>query len=87
MSQVLQDPLEAGREAASRGAWPEAYEHLLAADDGKLTGHDLELLSHAALWTGHLSASIEYAERAYAYVQKPFDHEELLAEIERALGS
>jgi class 3 adenylate cyclase len=66
VSQVLQDPLEAGREAASRGAWPEAYELLLAADDGKLTGHDLELLSHAALWTGHLSASIEYAERAYA---------------------
>jgi class 3 adenylate cyclase len=65
VSQVLQDPLEAGREAASRGAWPEAYELLLAADDGKLIGQDLELLSHAALWTGHLSASIEYAERAY----------------------
>jgi CheY-like chemotaxis protein len=27
------------------------------------------------------------ASGAYAYVQKPFDHEELLAEIERALGS
>jgi class 3 adenylate cyclase len=68
MSQVLQDPLEAGREAAGRGAWPEAYELLLAAEKngGELTGHDFELLSHAALWTGHLSASIEYAERAYA---------------------
>ena len=66
MSQVLQDPLEAGREAAGRGAWPEAYELLVVADqNGNLTGSDLELLSHAALWTGHLSASIEYAERAY----------------------
>jgi class 3 adenylate cyclase len=67
MSQVVQDPLEAGREAARRGAWQEAYEHLNAADqDGALTGDDLELLAHAALWTGHLGASIEYAERAHA---------------------
>src|SRR5215217_4982313 len=67
VSQVLQDPLEAGREAASRGAWPEAYELLIAADKHgtTLTGGDLELLSHAAMWTGHLTASIEYAERAY----------------------
>ena len=67
MSQVLQDPLEAGREAAGRGAWPEAYELLIAADKNgtTLTGGDLELLSHAAMWTGHLTASIEYAERAY----------------------
>jgi class 3 adenylate cyclase len=68
MSQVVQDPLDAGREAARRGAWPEAYEHLSAADKdgGVLTGADLELLSQAALWTGHLGASIEFAERAYA---------------------
>jgi len=67
VSQVLKDPLEAGREAAERGAWPEAYELLIAADkNGTLTGSDLELLSHAAMWTGHLTASIEYAERAYA---------------------
>ena len=67
MSQVVQNPLEAGRDAANRGAWQEAYEFLTAADqDGALTGNDLELLSHAALWTGHLSAAIEYAERAYA---------------------
>jgi class 3 adenylate cyclase len=39
----------------------------VAADrNGSLAGSDLELLSHAALWTGHLGASIEYAERAYA---------------------
>jgi class 3 adenylate cyclase/predicted negative regulator of RcsB-dependent stress response len=67
MSQVVQNPLEAGREAARRGAWQEAYEHLNAADqDGALGGDDLELLAHAALWTGHLGASIEFAERAYA---------------------
>ncbi|HEY3068720.1 MAG TPA: tetratricopeptide repeat protein [Gaiellaceae bacterium] len=66
MSQVVQNPLEAGREAARRGAWQEAYAQLSAADqDGALTGEDLELLANAALWTGHLGASIEYAERAY----------------------
>jgi class 3 adenylate cyclase len=66
MSQVVQDPLEAGREAALRGAWQVAYEQLSAADkNGALGGDDLELLSHAALWTGHLGASIELAERAY----------------------
>jgi class 3 adenylate cyclase len=67
VSQILQNPLEAGREAAARGAWPEAYDLLVAADkNGALTGSDLELLSHAAMWTGHLTASIEFAERAYA---------------------
>src|ERR671931_203395 len=67
MSQVAQDPRDAGREAARRGAWGEAYEHLSAADkDGALDGEELELLAQAALWTGHLGASIEFAERAYA---------------------
>jgi class 3 adenylate cyclase len=67
MSQVVQDPSEAGRDAAARGAWQEAYDHLSAADrNGVLDGADLETLSHAALWTGHLGASIEFAERAYA---------------------
>jgi class 3 adenylate cyclase len=67
MSQVVQDPRDAGREAARRGAWQEAYDQLSAADqNGALDGSDLELLSHAALWTGHLGASIEFAERAYA---------------------
>jgi class 3 adenylate cyclase len=66
MSQVVQDPREAGREAARRGAWQEALEQLSAADQGTLEGEDLELLSYAALWTGRLGASIEFAERAYA---------------------
>ena len=68
MTDVAGHPLEAGREAAQRSAWPEAYELLCRADseDAALTGEDLELLGYAALWTGHLTASIEAFERAYA---------------------
>src|ERR671914_962508 len=68
MAQAVEDPLAAGREAAGRNAWPEAFERLREADKAgaKLSGDDLELLGNAAMWTGHLAASIEALERAYA---------------------
>jgi class 3 adenylate cyclase len=68
MSQIVDNSLEAGREAAARGSWPEAYELLREADAGKadFTGADFELMGNAALWTGHLTASIEAFERAYS---------------------
>jgi class 3 adenylate cyclase len=68
MAQVVEDPLASGREAAARNAWPEAFERLQEADKSgaKLSGDDLELLGNAAMWTGHLAASIEALERAYA---------------------
>jgi class 3 adenylate cyclase len=68
MSQVLEDPLSAGREAARRNAWAEAFDLLQAAESGgaKLSGDDLELFAHAAMWTGRLGRSIEAWERAYA---------------------
>jgi class 3 adenylate cyclase len=76
MSQVVEDPLAAGREAAQRSAWPEAYERLQEADTGgaQLTGGDLLLLGDAALWTGHLTASIEVYERAYARLLEEGDN-------------
>jgi hypothetical protein len=64
MSQVAQDPLEAGREAAMRGAWREAYELLSAA--ASALPEDLELLAEAEYWTGHLDEATHTRERAYS---------------------
>jgi class 3 adenylate cyclase len=68
MAQVIEDPLAAGRDAARRNAWSEAFPLLEQADraGAELSGEDLELLGNAASWTGHLAASIEAHERAYA---------------------
>jgi class 3 adenylate cyclase len=65
--QAVQDPVEAGREALRRRAWNEAWEHLRTADESSdLDGNDLELLSQAAMWTGHFEAWRSTGERAYA---------------------
>jgi class 3 adenylate cyclase len=71
VSQVLDDSLEAGREAARKHAWRDAYELLQKADaNGLLGADDLEHLGEAAWWTGRLDAAIEFRERAYAaYVE------------------
>jgi class 3 adenylate cyclase len=71
MSQVLDDSLEAGREAARKHAWRDAYELLQKADaDGLLGAEDLEHLGEAAWWTGRLDEAIDLRERAYtAYVE------------------
>jgi class 3 adenylate cyclase len=67
MSQVLDDSLEAGREAARKHAWRDAYELLQKADADRLLGaEDLERLAEAAWWTGHLEQAIDLRERAYA---------------------
>ena len=71
MNQVLDDSLEAGREAARKHAWRDAYELLgKANEDGLLGAEDLEQLAEAAWWTSHLDEAIELRERAYAaYVE------------------
>ena len=71
MSQVLDDSLEAGREAARKHAWREAYDLLhKAAADEPLGAEDLEFLAESAWWTGRLEEAIEFRERAYAaYVE------------------
>ena len=67
MSQVLDDSLEAGRGAARKHAWREAYDLLQLADaDEPLGAEDLELLAESAWWTGRLEEAIEFRERAYA---------------------
>ena len=67
MTQVVDDSLAAGREAARRRAWREAYELLRGADtDDRLTADDLEQLAEAAWWTGHLEEAMTLRERGYS---------------------
>ncbi|HEU4450147.1 MAG TPA: adenylate/guanylate cyclase domain-containing protein [Gaiellaceae bacterium] len=67
MTQVADDSLAAGREAAQRHAWREAYELLGSADgDGRLGAEDLQTLAEAAWWTGRLEKALALRERAYA---------------------
>ena len=71
MSQVLESPLEAGRDAVKRRDWDTAYPLLQqAAATGELAPEDLELLAEAALWGGLFSEYMEANERAYkSYVE------------------
>src|SRR5215211_1793735 len=64
MTDIAENALEAGRAAAERGAYADAYDHLHGAGD--LSGEDLERLAEAAYWTGRLDEAIETRERAYA---------------------
>lgn len=64
---VTVDPLEAGREAYARRAWPEAYRLLQEADrEGRLEPEDLEALAKSSWWIGYADESIAAFERAYA---------------------
>jgi tetratricopeptide (TPR) repeat protein len=87
MSQIVQDPLEAGREAARRGAWQEAYEQLRAADEkGELGAEDLQALSEASMWTGRLADAIEAEERAFAaYVDEGNTQRAAMAALQLAV--
>ena len=58
--------LEAGRAAAGREAWEEAWKSLTEADgEEPLAPADLELLADAAWWSGQPDASVDALERAY----------------------
>jgi class 3 adenylate cyclase len=66
MSQVLESPLESGRDAVRRRDWETAYPLLQQADTaGDLAPEDLELLAEAALWAGLFGEYMEANERAY----------------------
>jgi class 3 adenylate cyclase len=71
MSQVLESPLEEGRDAVRRRDWDAAYPLLSQADaSGDLAPEDLELLAEAALWGGLFGEYMDANERAYkAYVE------------------
>jgi class 3 adenylate cyclase len=67
VTQVVDDSLAAGRDAARRQAWRDAYDLLKSADgEGRLSPEDLENLAEAAWWTGRLEEGIGLRERAYA---------------------
>jgi class 3 adenylate cyclase len=70
MSQILESPLEAGRDAVLRRDWEAAFPLLHEADTaGGLSPEDLELLGEAALWAGRFEDYMDAIERAYkAYV-------------------
>jgi class 3 adenylate cyclase len=67
MSRVIEDsPLQAGRDAADRHAWREAYELLKEADEsGQLTADDLKMFGESSWWLGKLEDSISARERAF----------------------
>jgi class 3 adenylate cyclase len=71
MSQALESPLEAGRDAVMRRDWDTAYPLLQEADaSGDLAPDDLELLAEAALWGGLFAEYMDANERAYkGYVE------------------
>ncbi|MDP8955520.1 MAG: adenylate/guanylate cyclase domain-containing protein [Actinomycetota bacterium] len=67
MSQVVEDSLEAGREAFRRNAWEEAFRLLSEADgSGRLAPEDLEMLGQAAWWVAKPDDSVHARERAHA---------------------
>jgi class 3 adenylate cyclase len=67
MSEMTEAPLTAGRDAARRNDWQEAFE-LLSNSERRtaLEPEDLEELAQAAWWTGRLDACISARERAFA---------------------
>jgi class 3 adenylate cyclase len=67
LATAIDDPIAAGRDAAQRHAWGDAYRLLATADaDGGLAPSDLEDLANSAWWTGRLDEAIAARERAYA---------------------
>jgi class 3 adenylate cyclase len=70
LSQLVQDPAEAGREAFQRRAWSEARELFEAADaNGGLAPEDLELHAEASVLGGKPERFVPLLERAYAGYQ------------------
>jgi class 3 adenylate cyclase len=64
------DPIAAGREAAGRRSWQEAYT-LLSSADSRLSAQDLQGLADAAFFTGRLDEALSFRERAYkAYLDE-----------------
>jgi class 3 adenylate cyclase len=67
VSKVLDDAVQAGREALGRHDWHRAYELLGKADrEGGLGPEDLEALAEAAWWAGKPGDCIDARERAFA---------------------
>jgi class 3 adenylate cyclase len=65
VSQVVAS-LDAGRQAAARHAWREAYDAYSSGNGQELTPEDLESFADAAWWTGRLDEAVDLRERSYA---------------------
>jgi class 3 adenylate cyclase len=66
MSTVLDEKVQAGREALERHAWQEAFDALSEADvSGTLDAEALKRLGEAAWWAGQLDCMLNALERAY----------------------
>ncbi|HEV8572309.1 MAG TPA: adenylate/guanylate cyclase domain-containing protein [Actinomycetota bacterium] len=64
---ITEDPLQAGREAARRHAWREAFDLLSEADAREaLSAEDLATMAESAWWIGRNEACIGARERAFA---------------------
>ena len=63
---AVEVPVDAGRRAAARHAWREAYDAFRDADSHELTPVDLESFAEAAWWMGKLDEAIALRERSYA---------------------
>jgi class 3 adenylate cyclase len=66
VAQLVDDSLQAAREAAQRNAWPAAYDAYTRVKQQDLAPEDLERFAGAAWWTGHLEQAIDLRERSYA---------------------
>ncbi len=65
--EVVDERLQAGRDAFDRYAWHEAHEALAAvAASGPLSREDLDRLAEAAWWTGRHAECVDARGRAYA---------------------
>ena len=63
---ILEDPVEAAREALDRHAWQDAYDRFREADAvAPLSPKDLEDYGQAAWWHGNIEDTISARERAY----------------------
>jgi tetratricopeptide (TPR) repeat protein len=66
--------VRAGRDAAARGAWEEAYALLMKSDAGGLAAPgDLGVLGQVAYAAGHLDVAVEAWERAHALAAQAGD--------------
>ncbi|MGH3365734.1 MAG: hypothetical protein ACRDOY_00835, partial [Nocardioidaceae bacterium] len=73
MSKVIVG-LDRAREASSRYAWREAFDHFAAADAGEPLGpEDLEQMAECAWWIGKMRHCIALRERAHASYLKQGD--------------
>ncbi|MFI0824345.1 LuxR C-terminal-related transcriptional regulator [Streptomyces roseolus] len=77
MSAPVVDRAGRARDAVAREAWAEAYALLHACDrhpDQALTAEDLDALSDAAWWSGHLDESVAARLRAHSAHLAAGDH-------------